>query len=70
MNRFQGIVDLREALGGRRFIMCMGCAGINTALFAAGTLSESGYLAILGGTVFGYIANNLMQRIKTPEGQP
>jgi len=57
----------REALGGRKFLLCVGCSGINTALFAAGTLSESGYLMILGGTVFSYIGARVTQAIANKE---
>jgi hypothetical protein len=45
----------REAVGGRKFWLCVGCAALNTLLFACGILSESGYLMIIGGTVFTYL---------------
>lgn len=48
--------------GGRRFLLCVGCAAINTILFAWGTLSESGYLLIVSGTVVAYITGNVAQR--------
>jgi hypothetical protein len=46
----------REALGGRRFLMCMGAHFINTALFVWGPLSEQGYLTTFAGTVAAYLA--------------
>ncbi len=53
----------REATGGRRFLLAVGCSAINTLLFACGILSESGYLMILGGTVFTYIGARVSESI-------
>lgn len=46
----------REAIGGRRFLMCMGAHGVNTTLFVVGLLSEQGYLTTFGLTVGSYLA--------------
>ena len=52
----QQVQAWREALGGRRFLMCMGAHFINTALFVWGPLDQSGYLTTFGGTVAAYLA--------------
>lgn len=57
----------REAIGGRRFIMTMGCGFANTALFAYFNLSEGGYVTLTMATVAVYVAGNLTQRIKAPD---
>ncbi len=64
MNRFQWVADLRSALGGSRFLLTCGCSIINSAFFATGTLTENGYLMILGGTVFAFITAGTAQDIK------
>lgn len=53
----------REAIGGRRFLLAVGCAAINTVLFAAGILSEAGYLTIISGTVLTYIGARVTEVI-------
>lgn len=55
-------MNVFERWGGRRFLMCMGCAAINTLLFAWGTLSEGGYVTLTLATVGAYIAGNVAQR--------
>jgi hypothetical protein len=49
------ITRWREALGGRRYLMCMGASLVNTLLFAFGILSEMGYLVIFHATVGAYL---------------
>ncbi len=53
----------REALGGTRFLLTVGCSAVNSIFFVCGTLTENGYLMILGGTVFTYIASATAQAI-------
>lgn len=50
--------------GDEKFVMVMGCAMVNTVLFAAHTLSENGYLMILGGTIFAYISGKVYEDIR------
>jgi hypothetical protein len=49
--------------GDEKFIMTMGAGIVNTILFALGILSENGYLMILSGTVFMYIAGKTTEDI-------
>lgn len=63
MNRFQTIIDLREAIGGDRFIMTMGAGIANTILFAFGVLSESGYVTLTMATVATFIAGEALPRM-------
>ena len=53
-----------EALGGRRFFLTVGAGIVDTALFAAGKLSESGYLQLTGATVVVYIAAKVYSEVK------
>jgi hypothetical protein len=57
--------DVREwvaALGGRRFLMCMGAHIINTLLLVFERLSEGGYITAFMGTVAVYVAANTYQK--------
>jgi hypothetical protein len=56
------IVAWREALGGRKFLMCMGASFVNTLLFTVDVLSEAGYLMTFSGTVAAYLAADVGQR--------
>lgn len=47
--------------GGRRFIMCMGCAMVCTVLVYLGKISGGEFVAIILGTVAAYITGNTMQ---------
>ncbi len=64
------------ALGGRRYLLCIGCAFINTLVFLTGLfhipplLTETGYLTIIGGTVIAYLGSNTTQKVKNKEGDP
>lgn len=53
-----------EKLGGRRFVMCMGCAIVCTVLVWFGKLSDDIYRDIIVATVAVYIAGNTTQKIK------
>lgn len=55
--------------GGQRFFMAMGAGIVNTALFVAGKLSETGYINLTMGTVAAFIAMKTWEQItsiKTP----
>lgn len=51
--------------GGRRFLLTVGCAWVNTALLMGGYISESIYRDIIIATVAAYITGNVVQKIKT-----
>lgn len=51
----------REAFGGTRFLLTVGCSALNSVFFVCGILTENGYLMILGGTVFTYVASATAQ---------
>lgn len=61
----QEVTNWRAALGGTRFLLTVGCSVINSVFFACGVLSENGYLMILSGTVFAYVASATTQAITT-----
>lgn len=63
------VLSWREALGGRRFLLAIGCSLVNTVLFGMGILSENGYLMIISGTVIAYITARTTQAVVTPEGK-
>lgn len=50
------------ALGGRRYLMCMGASLVNSGLFAAQILSEAGYLTTFMATVGAYITASGIQK--------
>lgn len=52
------------ALGGRRFLMTMGAASVNTVLFVCHTLSENGYLMAFYATIGAYIGANTIEGFK------
>ncbi len=47
--------------GDEKFVMVVGAGILNAIFFAAGILSENGYLMILGGTVFAYITGKVVE---------
>lgn len=46
----------------RHMLVCIGCACINTCLFAVGKLTEAGYLEILMMTVGSYLTAGCVTR--------
>lgn len=52
-----------QAYGGRRFLMVMGCAVVNTLLFAWGSLTEGGYITLTLATVGAYITADTTQQV-------
>lgn len=48
--------------GGRRFLMCMGCAAVCTALVYLGTISDVVFQNIIMGTVAVYVAGGTAQK--------
>lgn len=62
MTFYQHIEALREALGGRRFLMAVGAGIVNTVLVAHGFIPAAVYETIIMATVGFYIAGNGAQR--------
>jgi uncharacterized membrane protein YeaQ/YmgE (transglycosylase-associated protein family) len=51
-----------HALGGRRFLLCLGCSAVTTALLVAGYVDQGTWMAVILGTVGAYITGNVAQR--------
>lgn len=50
--------------GGRRFVMAGGAGLVNSLLFAARVLSESGYITLTAMTVGAYLTANTIESLK------
>jgi hypothetical protein len=52
------------ALGGRRFLLCLGCGIATTVLQFFGKLDPAGgtYALVIVGTIGAYITGNVMQK--------
>jgi hypothetical protein len=56
------IKALLDAIDGdEKFVMTAGAGVVNAAFFAAGILSENGYLTILAGTIVAYIMGKVVE---------
>ena len=60
-----------DTIGGRRFLMTMGCGVATTALQWFGKLDPAGstYALVIVGTVGVFIAGNTVQKIKAQQHQ-
>lgn len=55
-----------DAIGGRRFVMAMGCGIVSTVLVWFGKLTGTEFQMIVLGTVGIYVAGNTTQKVKAP----
>lgn len=55
-----------DTLGGRRFMLTVGCGVVNAALLYWGKLSDGGYVTITLATVAAYVGANTYQKVKGP----
>lgn len=53
-------------LGGRRFLLTVGCGVVTSALLWFGKLDPTTYSVVVLGTVGAYIAGNTVQKLKAP----
>ncbi|MDI4633280.1 hypothetical protein J7U46_09500 [Pelomonas sp. V22] len=60
-----------DTIGGRRFLLTVGCGAVTSALQFMGKLDPAGttYAAVIIGTVGAYVAGNTVQKIKQPAAQ-
>jgi hypothetical protein len=56
-------------IGGRKFVLTVGCGLITTFLLWFGKLAGSEYVAIILGTVSAYIAGNTYQNVKSSKAE-
>jgi hypothetical protein len=56
-----------ETIGGRRFLMTMGCGVACTVLVWNAKISDAIFRDIVIATVAAYIAGNVVQKVKAPQ---
>lgn len=52
-----------KKLGGRRFLLCVGCGALTSLLLYSGKLDSGSYTAIIIATIGAYVAGDTMQGI-------
>ena len=63
------MINLIPALGGRRFLMTMGCAAVCTVLVWCGKIDGAIFRDIIIATVAVYIGGNTYQKVKSPPAE-
>lgn len=58
--------NLLTPIGGRRFVLAVGCGLVNTILVAAGVITPEVYQWIILGTVAAYITGSTTQQTWGP----
>lgn len=58
--------NLITAVGGRRFVLCLGCSMVCTVLLWHAKIDGSIFRDIILGTVAAYIIGNTTQKVKAP----
>lgn len=53
-----------SALGGRKFILCVGCGVVSSVLLWLGKLDASNYTMLIGFTIGAYITGGTIDNIK------
>jgi hypothetical protein len=51
-----------DDIGGRRFVLCVGCSTVCSILLWFGKLSDSSFVTIISGTVLAYVGADTFQR--------
>lgn len=61
-----------DQLGGRRFLLTLGCGAMTTVLQFFGKLDPAGstYSLVIVATVGAYITGNTVQKVKAPQQEP
>lgn len=59
-----------NCLGGRRFLLTVGCGLATTILVWYGKISDEVYATVIIATVGAYIAGNTMQKVKGAINEP
>ena len=64
MTYLEHIGALREALGGRRFLITVGAGVVNTLLVMFGSITSADFVEVTKWTVSVFIAGNTIQKVK------
>jgi uncharacterized membrane protein YeaQ/YmgE (transglycosylase-associated protein family) len=54
-----------SSLGGRKFLLCVGCGAITSILLWCGKLDASAYQTVILGTVGAFVAGNVVAQKRT-----
>lgn len=53
-----------KAVGGRRFLLTLGCGGVTALLCAFGKISDAVYATVIISTVGAYIGGNVVEAVR------
>jgi len=59
--------DLVGRMGGRKFVLCLGCGAVTTLLLWFGKLDAAAYTTVILGTVGAFIVGNVAAQKKGGE---